>query len=185
MAQLKKILKANNCNQYYMIDLEDYPKIKDKTWSLKKQKNKPSYIRTSKWDTKKKNSVCIFLHHVIYGGWGWKPPNNKKIDHVNCISTDNRRSNLRLVSNSENMQNRDICQRNNKTFLKLKELGIKIKDPLNFLNIHYDKERNKWKVGIKVQQKYYRKRFDIFKIEEALEWRNMMRRKYFKERANI
>ncbi|MDA6380520.1 HNH endonuclease signature motif containing protein [Escherichia coli] len=36
------------------------------------------------------------------------------IDHINRVRTDNRISNLRLVTHSENMQNRKI-QKNNKS----------------------------------------------------------------------
>ena len=62
--------------------------------------------------------ITFFGHHFIchrlawflhFGAW----PNNI-IDHINGIKTDNRISNLRDVSNSENSQNKR-CHRNGKT----------------------------------------------------------------------
>ena len=48
--------------------------------------------------------VCWLLH---YGEWP-----HGEIDHINCVRTDNRISNLRVASKSANQQNKRSAQRN-------------------------------------------------------------------------
>lgn len=50
----------------------------------------------------------IQLHRFITNA-----PKGKMVDHINHDTLDNRKSNLRLVNNSQNMQNRSGNQRNN------------------------------------------------------------------------
>jgi len=50
----------------------------------------------------------IYLHRWIAGARG-----EIKIDHINHDSLDNRRENLRIVTNAENMQNRKQLSSNN------------------------------------------------------------------------
>jgi hypothetical protein len=75
-----------------------------------------------------------YLHRLawlyVYGVYP-----NDQIDHINGIKTDNRISNLRLVTNRENQQNRDIHRKGHSagtTFIK---------------------KRNKWRAQIQIKKK--------------------------------
>ena len=83
---------ATNTNNKFYIDNEDYEKIKDISW----YEANNGYM--SHKDTNKK---LILLHRLIMNA-----PNNKVIDHINHNKKDNRKSNLRLVSQKENSRNR-------------------------------------------------------------------------------
>lgn len=73
------------------------------------------------------------------------------VDHKNLYSLDNRRANLRLATNSQNMQNRG----------KRKNAGSK------FIGVSFDKQRRQWKARIRNNNKsIYLGRFDS-EIEAA------------------
>jgi hypothetical protein len=46
------------------------------------------------------------------------PPDGKEVDHINGVTLDNRRENLRVCSHSQNMHNRRLRQKNNKSGYK-------------------------------------------------------------------
>lgn len=77
-----------------LVDKKDQYLVDNHTWWL----NKQGYP-TTRFTRKGKN---ITLHHLIIG----KPPKNYCIDHKNNIKTDNRRSNLHIVSYSYNSANK-------------------------------------------------------------------------------
>jgi len=54
----------------------------------------------------------ILLHHLVL-----MPPKHKEIDHINGNRIDNKRKNLRIVTNTQNSWNRKICK-NKKISLK-------------------------------------------------------------------
>jgi hypothetical protein len=72
-----------------IIDIEDLDLVKPYTWSL----YTGGYIRSAKLRT----SMHRFLMSPI--------PDGMQVDHINRIRLDNRRSNLRIVTRSENMKN--------------------------------------------------------------------------------
>lgn len=59
-------------------------------------------------------------------------------NHINGNTLDNRKQNLRLCTNAENLQNRVNIPTNNSS-------GI--------IGVHFDRSRNKWKVEIGVNGK--------------------------------
>ena len=82
-----------------IVDLIDYDKIvgvSNKWTSAWRDEIKGYYVRSEG------KSGKIYLHRLIMGN----PDGHYLVDHINHNPLDNRRSNLRLVTNSQNMQNR-------------------------------------------------------------------------------
>lgn len=79
-----------------------------------------------------------FLAHrlawfYIYGQWP-----NKNIDHINGLRDDNRLSNLREASQSENLQNQHNPGLSNKS---------------GYLGVHFRKDNGRWVAQITVNRK--------------------------------
>lgn len=91
---------TSNTNKEFYFDLEDYNKIKEKCWS----EDPSGYIYTHFPRDK-----TIWLHRFIMS-----PDDNLIVDHINHNRADNRRSNLRICSYSQNAMNKCI-QKNNKS----------------------------------------------------------------------
>lgn len=101
------------------------------------------YVRSNKCYEKR-------LHRYLIS-----PSKNMQVDHINRDPTDNRKINLREVTSSQNNYNRRI-QSNNISGYKC---------------ISWDKNRDKWKVSIKKENKIlYSKRFSD--IHEAIKFRD-------------
>lgn len=75
----------------FLIDLEDLPKLKEISCYMDKE----GYVICSKNGKRKK------LHRLLTNA-----PKNKKVDHKNHDKSDNRKSNLRFVTNQQNQMNR-------------------------------------------------------------------------------
>lgn len=88
---------TSNTNKEFYFDLEDYDKIKDYGWREK------TTGKTSKGVNKVyiSTSSRILLHRLILNA-----PEDKQVDHKNHNTFDNRKSNLRLCSLSENTLNK-------------------------------------------------------------------------------
>lgn len=80
----------------FLFDIEDFYKIKDKTWYKLNQDNK--YIGDSK-------GICI--HRYIL-----PTKDGFEIDHINHNPLDNRKSNLRVCTHQQNQCNQ-LLQKNN------------------------------------------------------------------------
>lgn len=92
--------------------------------------------RINKYTRIQVNGVMFKAHRLAWlYVYGELP--QKQIDHINRIRSDNRICNLRLVTNSENMQN--ISKRSDNTS------GHK--------NVHWHKASKKWQAYIMVNQK--------------------------------
>ncbi len=102
------ISKNNEIIAKILIDIEDIDKINKYSWRL----NEKGYIVTNI------NKKKVRLHNLILN----RDTSNPKIvcDHINRNKLDNRKSNLRIVSQSENNKNRQMpkgkyyTKRNNK-----------------------------------------------------------------------
>ncbi len=82
-----------------LIDDEDFERVSQHTWTLQRSPNdKTEYAcRHIKIDGKWKH---ISLHRFIFN-----PPAFRKVDHINGNGLDCRRSNLRLCTHRQNLQN--------------------------------------------------------------------------------
>lgn len=91
-----------------LIDDEDYDKIKDYKWGIVKDRT-CFYARRVLRSGKKQ--VTIKMHRLIMGDC-----NDNIIDHINHDGLDNRKSNLRICTHSENLRN---CRKQNRNTTSL------------------------------------------------------------------
>lgn len=127
-------------NVEFLIDTEDVEYISKYHWCLNIRKYKDKIVKIYAINSKNKQ----LLHRYILNH------NSKlEIDHMNRNTLDNRKSNLKISTHPENMQNRK-SHSNNST-------GID--------NVHYDTNRNKYVGQVRKDNKSYSKRF--LNIEDA------------------
>ena len=126
----------------FYFDKEDYDKIKTHSW----HKLSTGYIASGV------NGKRIRLHRFILNVVDLK---DEKVDHINRNPIDNRKFNLRLVSNSKNNLNRKISSM----------FGLK--------GIHWTGINKKWRICIQrdkisIKDKYFENVIDAIKYK--LEW---------------
>lgn len=152
-----KTLKINS-SKYGLINVllddEDYERIekdfKNLKWTVTKNRNK-FYVQ------KRVNGKNVYLHRYIMNC-----PKGKYVDHINHNTLDNRKENLRITTNANNLRNGEI-RVNNKT-------GVK--------GVYFDNKRNKYVANIKVNYKgIFLGRFDT--LEEATQVRKEAEIKYW------
>lgn len=97
-----KEIELSNSTRFALVDDEDFERVSKYNWSLNKQSG---YIVSYQ------GRKTFFLHNEVLN-----VPAGSGIDHVNRHVWDNRKSNLRLVNQSTNQQNK--IQRNNTTGFK-------------------------------------------------------------------
>jgi hypothetical protein len=78
-----------------LVDTDDYEKLTKYLWCVTKNRNTYYVHRTTCGKTET-------MHHAILG----VPPKGLMIDHINGNGLDNRKCNLRIVTNRENCQNK-------------------------------------------------------------------------------
>lgn len=135
-----------NKDTEYIIDFDDYEKIKDMCWSLSDH----GYIKNSS-----KTNGNTTLHRFIM--------NCKKgeiVDHINRNRLDNRKENLRIVSCSQNNYNQSINSLNTSGIIGVAK--------------RLNKTKNRgvseyWRAQIKYNGKHISKQFKT--KEEAIKWR--------------
>lgn len=139
-------------NELFYFDLEDYNKIKDYCWFI----DSNGYLVA-----KDEHHNNIKLHRKIlnleYG-------DNKCVDHINHDKMDNRKSNLRIVTNQQNMMNQ-----------KLKDCNTS-----GVTGVHWDNTNGYWVAQIGYnKQKIHIGNFSNF--DEAVKARKKAEEKYFGE----
>ena len=82
----------------------------------------------------KKDKKSSFIHRLIMN-----PPNDMDVDHANGNPLDNRRSNLRICTRSQNNCNK-AKQCNNTSGYK---------------GVYWDKKNNKWRAKVSVNKRDY------------------------------
>jgi hypothetical protein len=118
--------------QYALVDEADYDGLNKYRWSAAKGALTYYACRTTK-DYSTGKVITIRMHSEVLGN---SPDRDRPfIDHINKIGTDNRRSNLRFCSMSENMRNR-----NSQPGSSSKYLGVQ-------------KNKNSWQASINANGK--------------------------------
>lgn len=135
----------------FWFDLEDYEKIKDYTW----------YIDSNGYVTNKSKKDIIRMHQLIL-----RTENDYCADHIHGKETrhDNRKSNLRVVTQSQNEMNK----------------GIRATNTSGATGVWLDAKTGNWYVDIAINGEKHR--FGGFKEkEEAINVRKEAEKKYFGE----
>ena len=152
---MKKILLSNN--DYALVDDEDWLYLVGFTWSISSGKG---YAQA------RVNGKMQLMHRIVAARAGINCPDD--VDHINGNPQDNRRSNLRAATRSQNNANsKRHC--NNTS-------GIK--------GVYWHKQAQKWRTQISVDYKiihlgyYDTKEAAAFAYQEAA-------RHHFKEFARI
>lgn len=119
-----------------LIDKEDIPKVINDKWC----RDKNGYV---------KNSKQGYLHRILLD------ETNLFIDHINGDKLDNRKRNLRICNNADNLKNRVKLPKNNTS-------GI--------LGVRFREDRNKWYAEIQCnKEKIYLGSFSS--LEDAIKAR--------------
>jgi hypothetical protein len=90
--------------KYAIIDSADYPLVKSRKWYAHwDESTKGFYAQTNVYPKGKRSGTTWLMHRVILG---LKPGAELQPDHIDHVTLDNRRSNLRIVDRSLNCINR-------------------------------------------------------------------------------
>lgn len=143
---------TNNTNHEFIIDLDDYNKIKDYTW----HESDKGYVFTTM------KGKHVYLHRFILNMGEYTYDNT--VDHIYHNTFDNRKSQLRKATQSQQSMNQGV-QHNNTS-------GV--------TGLSWNKKLNKWHVSICVNGKNLY--LGVYSnIEDAISIRKQAEKKYFKE----
>lgn len=113
-----------------VIDAADIPLIAGRNWCAKVYP-RTVYAQRGTMNAKRE-SVSFLMHRVLISA-----PDGMQVDHIDGDGLNNRRSNLRLATHSQNGKNQKTPSNNTS--------GIK--------GVKWDKERKKWYASIKIEKK--------------------------------
>ena len=133
----------------FYFDLEDYDKIKDYCW----YRTAHDYVIAKTLDG---SDAHIKFHRLLF-------PYAQQVDHIKHINYDNRKSQLRPVTVSQNAMNRKNYKNNMS--------GHK--------GVYWHKRDNRWIAYITVNKHIYQKKFKNF--DDAVKQRKEWEDKYFGE----
>ena len=102
-----KIIYLKNGDKV-LVDDEDFKWLNQWKW----QSNQKGYIIRMKYVNKKNRKwEYIKMHRLIMN-----VSKNFQVDHINGNVRDNRKINLRIVTNAQNQRNKKICIKNKKFY---------------------------------------------------------------------
>ena len=116
-----------------IVDDEDYERVLTQNWFFDGR-----YIVANPWNKTTKKQDHIYLHRFILD-----TPKGMVTDHINNNPLDNRKSNLRTCSWSENARNR-TKPKINKSHTKTSSI---------YKGVCFEIDRNKWTATIKINGK--------------------------------
>lgn len=117
----------------FYFDLEDYEKIKDYCWHLTGYKDKTTNTRyVSSFDC---NNKVLYMHRLILNIHD--TCSKIQVDHINHNKQDNRKQNIRIVTNSENQFNIPLRKNNSS----------------GYIGVSYNNSKDIWYATIRVNGK--------------------------------
>ena len=143
-----------------LIDTEDIHKLGNHGW-YSKQGRYTRYVRAH--PNGKSDRIELYLHRVVMGC-----PDKLVVDHINHDGLDNRKCNLRVLTDSENCINRKL----------------QINNTSGFRGVSWDKVRGKWVASLRVNYKTI-KLGRTHCVKKAIELRRKGEAKYFPTMAPI
>ena len=114
-----------SCGEYSIVDDDDFEKINQYKWYVLK-------CTHSFYAVRRESGRPLLMHRQIMG-----LECDKQVDHINHNGLDNRKSNLRIATCSQNQHNRRL-QINNKSGYK---------------GVSWTKHKNKWRANIRLNGK--------------------------------
>lgn len=108
-------------DQYAIISTEDYDVVSRHIWQAKFVKETNSFYAGS--SMRSDNGIIYLLMHRLI----MNADDGFVVDHINRDTLDNRRENLRIATNSENMRNRPASSLNTSGYKGVQKFGDKWK----------------------------------------------------------
>lgn len=90
---------------FTILDDEDYEKLRWFTWRIYRKNYKGSWLC---YVGRREKGKMELMHRIIL-----QPEPGLVVDHINGNGLDNRRSNIRICTQSQNMKNRKVTRRSN------------------------------------------------------------------------
>lgn len=146
-----------------LVDDDDFEELNKFKWVIQKTNDNYYATRSIRVDNTKR--MGIQMHRTVMK---LKQGDGLIVDHKNHNGLDNRKENLRIVTASQNNQNRR--SRKNSTS--------------KYLGVCWFKRDKKWQAAIKTGGKQIKLGFFISEIDAAKAY-NQAALKYFKEYANL
>jgi hypothetical protein len=109
------------------LDDEDYEWAKEHKWGVDKHhgaKRDKFYVKRNRKKSDGPGSALIYLHREIA-----KTPEGMATDHINGDPLDNRKENLRVLTNTENLQNNQGRENSSSKFIGVFRAKTNKKNP--------------------------------------------------------
>lgn len=153
------VVTNKNQNVKFLIDLEDFEKCKPFTWFVAytgRHGDRPYVYRHKDRSTER-------LHRFLLN-----PESHVHVDHINGDGLDNRKSNLRFCSNTQNSMNTTISRNNNS----------------GYKGVSFRKDVGKWRAYIGVNRESIHLGY-FENVYDAARAYNKAALEYFKEFAKL
>lgn len=119
-----------------IIDKEDAKKVLQYKWTAREfvRKGKVVYVYGYRFDRTGEKPISVMLHRFITNA-----PKGMVVDHINGVTLDNRRTNLRICTDAENRRN----------------MGRPAHNTSGYKGVTWDKRTERWVSQIAFKGEYY------------------------------